>query len=109
MRLRIAEVFDDVDSRTKGLRGRRIKIDECALFVYESSALRKFWMKGVHTNLYLSAVLDGKCVCSIFMRNNGTEVHTVTEPVALCIESRVEIPVGSSVDIVGDYLVVSFD
>jgi len=105
--LDIKYIFDDAESRIEGLRGHRCPIDACALFVYETPAPRKFWMKGVHTNLYLSAVLDNEVVGSIFMRANTTEVHIVSEPVMVVVESRVEIPVGSHVDIVGEKLVVS--
>lgn len=106
MYLDIKYIFDDSESRVQGLRGHRCPIDACALFVYESAAPRRFWMKGVHTNLYLSAVSDGVVVCSIRMRANTTEVHAVSDSVALIIESRVEIPVGSHVNIVDDKLVV---
>lgn len=107
MRLGIAYIFEDSDSRTKGLQGHRIRKDECALFVYEGMSIHKFWMKGVHTHLYLSSVVDGRCAESQFMNCDSTDVHSLMTPSALVIESRVEIPVGSSVNIIGDALVVS--
>lgn len=106
MELEVRYVFDDAESRIRGLQHRRIPIDCCAVFVYGSPSLPKFHMRGVPTNLYLSSIVGGECVESYFMRNKTTRVWPVLNKTMCVVESRVEIPVGSKVDIVGDRLVV---
>ena len=107
MELEIAYIFDDADSRIEGLQHKRLGFDQCALFVYGSPNLPKFWMKGVNYNLYLSAIVGGECVESNLMKCRSTAVHPVLHKTMCVVESRVGIPVGSKVDIVGDRLVVS--
>lgn len=108
MRLGILDVFDDDESRTRGLQHRMLPVDSCVLFVYDGQpTYHKFWMKGVPTNLYLSAIDGGECVESIFMHANTTSPHALSARALLIVESRVEIPVGAQVDMVGDWLVVS--
>ena len=107
MELNIVDIFDDSESRIKGLQHRRISKDCCALFVYGSPSLPKFWMRGVPTNLYLSSIVGGECVESHQMKARSMRVYPVLNKTMCVVESRVEIPVGAEVDIVGDRLVVS--
>ena len=107
MKLEIAYIFDDSDARIRGLQHRRLAKDACALFVYGSPSLPKFHMRNVPNNLYMANVVGGECVESYFMRNKGTVIYPVLNKTMCVVESRVEIPVGSKVDVVGDYLVVS--
>ena len=105
MKLRILHVFDDSESRTRGLQGMVIDQRSCALFVYESAAPRSFWMKDVPMDLFLSNVVEGECVESEFMGALSTKPHKLSQPTFLAVESRVEIPVGSTVAIEDGFLV----
>ena len=106
MKLRIDHVFEDAEDRRRGLMGTKLPAGSCALFHFESSAPHSFWMKGVPTDLYLSALDAGKCVESHFMQANTTKPHQLLGKCRLVAESRLEIPVGAKVAILGDYLVV---
>lgn len=80
---------------------------ECALFLYDSMALHSFWNRCVPTGLYVSAVSDGKCVCSEFMPANSTSPVKLSSPSYIVVESRAAIPVGSDVRIIGNVLEAS--
>jgi len=106
MILPIDYIFDDDAGRIEGLQGKTLDDDSCALFVYDARCQHSFWMRGVPTDLYLSAIVDGICVESHFMAANTTEPHKVSSASCLIVESRREISVGSKVSIHGDVLLV---
>ena len=106
MRLHIAYIFDDAQGRVEGLQYKSIPEYECALFVYESMLPRKFHMRNVPMNLWLSAIIEGKCVESIFMEAGEAGPYALKSKAALIVESRAEIPVGADVSIKGEVLVV---
>lgn len=106
MILSIDYVFDDDAGRVEGLRGKTLPIGSCALFVYDSRLPHSFWMRDVPIDLYLSAIVDGKCAESHRMIADTTVPHKISVASDLIIESRMEIPVDAVVSIHGDVLCV---
>ena len=104
MRLMITDVFDDDESRRKGLMGRMIGGHECVLFLYPVGGMHSFWMKDVPVDLYASAIDGGKCVWSEHMEAFTVTPHVIGAMSRVIIESCVEIPVGSDVDILNGFL-----
>lgn len=106
MRLRIDYIFDDVESRVSGLQGIELPKGSCALFVYEFASMPRYHMANVSTDLWLSSIVGGECVESAHMVRGSGEIYALSRKTRCTVESRREIPVGSSVDVRGGYLVV---
>ena len=106
MKLRIRYIFDDDESRREGLRGKELSKFDCALFVYGDPVYPRFWMRGVDYDLNIAAIADSKVVWSELMLADTDDVHASKKPSALMVESIVPLPVGASVDIEDNRLVV---
>ena len=107
MKLRVDYVFSTAPSRIEGLQGKSIGDFACAVFVYEDERRPRFHMGTVPYELFLSSVVGGVCAESYRMEPGSGDVYQISGPTCCVIESRKRIPVGSSVDLVDGWLVVS--
>lgn len=95
--LDIAYWFSTQEQRTRGLTGRSMGVDECAVFEYPNRVPRSFWNKGVAFDLFLVAVDCGEVVDCKFMPAGDEHAVTVRQCETV-LECRVPVDVGSYIE-----------
>lgn len=97
---------DTAEKRIEGLQFREIAFDECCVLAYPSARIVSLWGRNTPQDLEVAFARDGVVVDAARIGAMDETPVSSSVPADMAVEALRAIPVGASVSVSGDRLVV---